>query len=99
MDNKQIEHHQPPRPVPWAALGLATLLGVGLSSQACIMTSLPPDESMRRSKCGACHLPPPRGAHSRAVLREALDEHRRRVPLTGEQRRRLLDYLAASPRR
>lgn len=71
------------------------VLVVTLLASACVISRLPPDEALRRSKCSACHPPPEPGQHDRAALRRALDEHQRRVPLTAEQRSRLLRHLSS----
>lgn len=46
-------------------------------------------------KCGSCHALPAAKTRSRPYLEQALSRHRRRVRLTDEVWRAMLDYLAA----
>jgi hypothetical protein len=48
-------------------------------------------------RCASCHAPPEPGEHTRAQLEETLTRHRRRVRLTEDEWRAMVEYLA-SPR-
>ena len=76
------------------ALGLVLASGL-LGPPGCAITPLSPTESLRRSKCGACHLPPKPGRFSGAALGKILGNHQRRVPLTEEQRGQLIQHLSS----
>ena len=78
---------------------LAPLLLVGLwGIGACMTATWTPGERTVRAKCGACHLRPRPGQHSRAELSRILDRHRSRAPLTGTQRAQVVDWLARGDR-
>jgi hypothetical protein len=54
-----------------------------------------PIAAVHAHRCGRCHAPPEPGEYSRARLEDAFTRHKRRVRLTEDQWRAMLQYLAA----
>ena len=54
---------------------------------------------VHRAKCGKCHERVEPGERSRDELDDALSRHRTRVPLSEDQWRAMIDYLASVPNR
>lgn len=90
---------RPPRwRVPALRLaGLAVVVAVALAG-ACATTRLTPGQQLVRSKCGACHARPAPGDRPRGAMARILNDHRRRITLSEEQVRGLLEHLAPGPR-
>ena len=74
------------------------LLAVGLILAACAMAVMAPPEQRFRAKCASCHEPPRPGTRDRAGWEQVLDRHARRLTLTAEDRRLLLEHLTRPAR-
>ena len=57
-----------------------------------------PGERLHRAKCGACHLRPEPGGRDRSSWEAVLDDHAKRFPLSGDERRLLLETLGPERR-
>lgn len=70
------------------------LAGLAALWLACSSVQLKPGERLVRSKCTACHLQPERDRFGRMEWKEVLGEHQERFPLTEQEKKELLDWLA-----
>ena len=57
----------------------------------------PPIARVHAGACGSCHRRVEPGMRSRAALETALSRHHRRVHLTDDEWRAMIDYLAKPP--
>lgn len=79
-----------------AILPFAVACASGSPGRASNATSGEPAIAVVHARgCGKCHAPPEPGTHARAELQAAFGRHSKRVRLTPEEWRAMLDYLAA----
>jgi len=75
-----------------------SLLAIALAGWlvvACVTAGARPDASrLAAAKCGACHLIPQPGALDDARFDKVMEKHRRRAPLSEEQKVMLREYLS-----
>jgi hypothetical protein len=83
---------------PWliAVLPGAVACASGSQGRASNATSGEPTIAVVHARgCGKCHALPEPGAHARTELEAAFGRHSKRVRLTADEWRAMLDYLAA----
>lgn len=58
--------------------------------------SAPPIAAVHKSKCGGCHEAPEPGRRERSYAAAAMSRHEKRVRLTSDEWKQMVDYLAAT---
>ena len=75
----------------------ATAPATGVTAPETAAQADVPIAAVHTSKCGACHTRPAPGTRERAHLEEAFTRHKKRVHMTDEEWRAMVDYLALAP--
>jgi len=84
-----------------ALVALACVLGVATaaceSQRPAESTSTPEIASLHQRKCASCHRLVEPSTRSRAAIEDAMSRHGKRVRLSQNEWRALVEYLAPSP--